>query len=157
MATAVSKRLQLRVLDTLRTADQPLTTSEVAMLINRSFETTRHALSTIGAVQVPDSYPTEWTIALADTPSLLRKAPSKFTDVDYTVSTKPVPNLVDAWNKQRGKLGEVLSLTEIDAKANPKQLALQLGTIAGTLAALSYSLSEVAGTPDWHDTLTKDN
>ena len=154
--TNVSKRLQLRVLDTLRTAGQPLTTSEVAMMVNRSFEATRKALNSVGAVRVEDAFPTEWTIATADTPSSMRKAPSKFSDIEYTVGTKEVPQLVDAWNKQRGKLGEVLALTEINSKADPKHLALQLGTVAGTLAALSYSLSEVANLPDWYDSLTKD-
>ena len=156
MATAVSKRLKLRVLDTLRTANQPLTTSEVAMLINRSFETTRHALTAVGAVRVEDSFPTEWTIATADTPSAFRKAPSKFTEVDYTVSANNVPNLVDAWNTQRGKLGEVLALTEINSKADPKHIALQLGTVAGTLAALACMIDEVSTLPDWYDSLTKD-
>jgi hypothetical protein len=127
------------------------------MLINRSFEATRKALSTVGAMPVADSYPTEWTIATADTPSSMRKAPGKFDEIEYTVGTKPVAGLVTAWNAQRGKLGELLSATEINTKTDPKQLAIQLGTIAGTLAALSYSLSEVAGSPDWLDQLTKDN
>lgn len=157
MATAVSKRLQLRILDALRTAGQPLTTSEVAMLVGKSFETTRHALGSIGAVRVADAFPTEWTIATADTPSSLRKAPSKFTEVDYTVSANNVPNLVDAWNTQRGKLGEVLALTEINSKADPKHIALQLGTVAGTLAALACMIDEVSTLPDWYDSLTKEN
>jgi hypothetical protein len=127
------------------------------MLINKSFETTRHALSTIGAVPVADSYPTEWTMSANSMPSALRKAPGKFSEIEYTVGTKPVSGLVTAWNAQRGKLGELLSMTEINTKTDPKQLAIQLGTIAGTLAALSYSLSEVAGSPDWLDQLTKDN
>ncbi len=155
--TNVSKRLQLRVLDTLRVAGQPLTTSEVAMLVNRSFEATRKALTVIGAMPIADSYPTEWTIATADTPSTLRKAPAKFTDIEYTVSTKEVPHLVTAWNEQHGKLGELLGATKIDSTINPKHLAVQLGTIAGTLAALACLLDEVAGSPDWLDQLTKDN
>lgn len=156
MATSISKKLQLRILDTLRTADTPLTTSEIAMLVNRSFETTRHALSVVGAKRVDDSYPTEWTIDDGFVPSSVRKAPSKFSEIEYTVSTKPVDMLVTAWNSSRANLAKSITDMEITPDSDPKDVALKLGTVAGSIAALSCLLDDVATRPDWYDTLTQE-
>lgn len=156
MAQKISKRLQARVLDILRIADTPLTTREVAMLVNRSYEATRQALALVGAERVDSSFPTEWKIADSNMPDALKKVPSKFDEVSYTVSTKDVVQLVQVWNSQREATGKAMTDTEITPDSNPKDLAIKLGTVAGSLAALAYQLSEVATRPDWFDVLTKE-
>lgn len=156
MSKSISKRLQVRVLDVLRTADTPLTTSEIAMLVNRSFEATRQALALVGAKRVDDSYPTEWTIDDGFVPATVNRAPSKFADVEYMVSTKPVDLLVNVWNESRASLAKSIADMEITPDSDPKDVALKLGTVAGSIAALSCLLDDVATRPDWYDTLTQE-
>ena len=156
MSKSISKRLQVRVLDVLRQAGTPLTTSEVAMLVNRSFEATRQALQLVGAKRVDDSYPTEWTIDETFTPDYLKKVPSKFDELSYTVSTKSFDTPIVLWNEQRDSLSKAIKALEIKPTDNPKDVAKKLGTTAGSIAHVAYRLSEVATRPDWYDILTQE-
>jgi hypothetical protein len=156
MATAISKKLQLKVLDALHTAGTPLTTSEVAMLINRSFETTRHALSVVGAIRVDGTFPSEWTIDTSYIPSHIKQVPSKFDELSYTVTTKPFDTPIVLWNEQRDSLSKAIKALEIKPTDNPKDVAKKLGTTAGSIAHVAYRLSEVATRPDWYDILTQE-
>ena len=156
MSQKISKRLQLRVLDTLRTANTPLTTSEVAMLVGRSFEATRRALAIVGAVRTDDSYPAKWTIDKQDIPTHLKKVPSKFTDDEYVVTTKAFDQPVVLWNEQRKTLSKAIASLEITPDAKPRELAKKLGTAAGSMAHVAYMLSEAQTHPNWYDELTQE-
>ena len=156
MASPVSKRLQLRVLDVLRTADTPLKTSEVAMLVNRSYEATRQALELVGAERVDTSYPTEWTISGSATPAHIQRVPSKYEDTEYTIGAAVYDAPVAMWNANRQNLAKSIADLDINPDDDPKAIALRLGNGAGTMAHLAYKLSEYATRPDWYEALSKE-
>lgn len=156
MASPVSKRLQLRVLDVLRTADTPLKTSEVAMLVNRSYEATRQALELVGAERVDTSFPTEWIISSAHTPAHIQRVPSKYEDTEYTIGAAIYDAPVAMWNANRQNLAKSIADLDISPDDDPKAIALRLGNGAGTMAHLAYKLSEYATRPDWYEALSKE-
>lgn len=156
MSAPVSKRLQLRVLDVLRTADTPLKTSEVAMLVNRSYEATRQALELVGAKRVDTSFPTEWIIDSAHTPAQVHRVPGKHNDAEYTIGVPVVPDPIVIWNEKREVLGQAITKFEITPDSNPREMAEMLGNAAGRMAYLAYKLDEYATRPDWYDTLSKE-
>lgn len=152
---AVSKRLQVRVLDALRLANTPLTTSDVAMLVGKSYEATRQALEIIGAERVDNSLPTEWRIPGA-MPEALQNVPSKNSGFDMTVSTAEFPTPVLTWNSQRETLASAIAKLEIKPTDKPSEVALKLGTTAGSMAYIAYQLNELATRPDWYELLTQE-
>lgn len=156
MASPVSKRLQLRVLDVLRTADTPLKTSEVAMLVNRSYEATRQALELVGAERVDTSFPTEWTISGSTTPAHIQRVPSKYEDTEYTIGAAVYDAPVAMWNANRQNLAKSIADLDISPDDDPKAIALRLGNGAGTMAHLAYKLAEYATRPDWYEALSKE-
>lgn len=156
MSAPVSKRLQLRVLDVLRTADTPLKTSEVAMLVNRSYEATRQALELVGAERVDTSFPTEWIIDSAHTPAGLQRVPSKYSDTDFIVGAMPYATPVAVWNEAKAALGKSISELDITPDADPAEVALKIGNVVSSMAYLSYKLNEHATRPDWYDALSKE-
>lgn len=156
MSKSISKRLQVKVLDAMRTAGTPLTTSEISILVGKSYESTRQALLIVGAEKVDDSFPTKWRMSDVALPVEGRTVPSNFHGDEYTVSTKPIEGLVQAWNESRESLGASLASTEITPNINPKNLAVQLGTVAGSIAALAYKLDEYATRPDWFESITEE-
>lgn len=157
MSTIVtSRRLKSRVLLAL-SGDEPLRTSEVAGIVGASVTATRAALESVGAIRIDTVYPTEWTITPPTIPEKGSKAvPSKFTGVEYVVTSKAVDDIVGAWNAQCAALGTAIAASAVVAGSDPKKLAKDLGTVAGSIAALSYALNGVAGKPDWLDILTPD-
>lgn len=151
-----SKRLKTRVLMALSSNEDGLRTSEIAGIVGASVTATRAALEAIGAVKVAEAYPTEWTIDGTKKPSLSKVVPSKFTGVEYVVTSKEVSDIVSAWNEQCAALGEAISRSTITSDSNTTKSAKDLGTLAGSIVALAFALSEVAGKPDWLDILTPD-
>lgn len=156
MSKAISKRLQVKVLDALRLADQPLTTSEVAMLVNKSYESTRQALLLVGAERVDNSFPTEWRISGSATPAHIQRVPSKYDETEYTVGASIYDAPVAMWNANKANLAKSIADLDIKPDSDPREIALRLGNGAGTLAHLAYKLSEVATRPDWYDLLTQE-
>lgn len=152
---AVSKRLQVRVLDALRLANTPLTTSDVAMLVGKSYESTRQALELVGAERVDNSLPTEWIIA-GNVSEVVQTVPSKNSGFDMTISTAEFPTPVLAWNSQRETLANAISKLEIKPTDKPREVALKLGTTAGSMAYVAYRLNELATRPDWYEALTQE-
>lgn len=155
MSKAISKRLQVKVLDALRLANTPLTTSEVAMLVNKSYESTRQALLLVGAERTDDSFPTKWKIS-AEAPANVQSVPSKHEGFDMTVSTTEFPAPVLTWNTQRESLGTAITKLEIKPTDKPSELAKKLGTTAGSMAYVAHRLNEVATRPDWYEILTEE-
>lgn len=156
MSKAISKRLQVKVLDALRLADTPLTTSEVAMLVNKSYESTRQALLLVGAERVDNSYPTEWRISGSHTPAQVQRVPGKHSDAEYTIGVPVVPDPIVIWNEKREVLGQAIAKFEITPDSNPREMAEMLGNAAGRMAYLAYKLDEYATRPDWYDALSKE-
>jgi hypothetical protein len=75
--------------------------------------------------------------------------------VDYTVSAKQTDDVVAVWNKQHEAVGQALSALVINRDLPIKKVAEQIGTLAGSLAALAYELQQVSDRPDWYDVLTE--
>lgn len=154
MTTYVSKRLQTQVLDLLRLTDEPMSTQDVALVLGKSQQAVRIALNECGAWRVDESHPVLWTVP--DTmKKATRRAPSKYAEIDLTVSTASVDNIVDTWNASVDTLSKAISELRIDPKSNPKKEAERIGTVAGSMAYLAYELNEVAGKPDWYEILTE--
>jgi hypothetical protein len=106
-------------------------------------------------VQLDGSYPVLWTIDGADGSSVPHRVASKHADVDYTVSAKQTDDVVAVWNKQHEAVGHALSALVINRDLPIKKVAEQIGTLAGSLAALAYELQQVSDRPDWYDVLTE--
>lgn len=156
MSKAISKRLQLKVIDALRTADTPLTTSTVAMLVNKSYESTRQALILVGAERVDNSFPTEWRISGSHTPAELQRVPSKHSDTDLVVGVSHYGTPVAVWNDAKAGLGKSISELSITPDSDPVDIALKLGNVASSIGYLAYKLNEYATRPDWYDALSKE-
>lgn len=124
-------------------------------MVGKSTQATSSALEASGALRVAGIYPTEWTIVGAETIVGSRIVNSKFDEETYTVSTATSDNLVSVWNAKRQDVADALAKLSISPKIDPKKAALQLGTIAGSLAALAYSLQENSSKPDWYIILTE--
>lgn len=152
MPIYVSDRLKTQVLDALRQAHDPLTTSEVAAILGKSHQATRTALIGSGAEKVDSSWPIMWT--LPDRISS-RKVPSQFSDVELTVGAKDVDDILNMWNENHDALGEAIKKLHINPDSTVSAVATQLGTIAGSMAYLAWQLSEVANKPDWYEILTE--
>lgn len=152
MATHVSKRTELKVIDAVRRAHTPLTTAEISILISKSFETTRHAIAQAGLVPVDGSFPTEWKIGGAEE---AKAVPSKHSGATYQVSATDQKITIEAWNGSREALGASIAELEITYKTKPKELAKKLGTVAGNIAALAYELEAVSARPEWYDLLSE--
>jgi len=152
MSTFVSKRLQTQVMDLLRLTDEPMTTQDVAVILGKSQQAVRIALNECGAWRVDDSYPVMWTVPDSLKVST-RRAPSKYAEIDITVSTMAVDNIVDNWNASVESLSAALSQLVITSDSNPKKEAERIGTVAGSMAYLAYELSQVANKPDWYEIL----
>jgi hypothetical protein len=156
MTVYVSDRLKFQVREALATIGQPATTADVAAIVGRSHNSVRVALRDAGSVvQLDGSYPVLWTIDGADGSSVSRRVASKHTDVDYTVSAKQTDDVVAVWNKQHEAVGQALSALVINRDLPIKKVAEQIGTLAGSLAALAYELQQVSDRPDWYDVLTE--
>lgn len=156
MAQKISKRLQARVLDILRIADTPLTTREVAMLVNRSYEATRQALALVGAERVDSSFPSEWKIPGSFTPATMQRVPSKYVDTDLVVAVEAYDKPVAVWNSAKDSLAKAISELTITPDDDPKQVALRVGNVVASMAYLAHRLEEVSTRPDWFDTLNKE-
>lgn len=152
MPIYVSDRLKTQVLDALRQAHDPLTTSEVAAIIGKSQQATRTALVGSGAEKVDSSWPIMWTLPdrISD-----RKVPSQFSDVQLTVGAKDVDDILNMWNESHDALGEAIKRLHINPDSTVSAIATQLGTIAGSIAYLAYQLDNVADKPDWYEILTE--
>lgn len=137
----------------LADADRPLKTSEVALIVGKSTPATSNALRAVGATPVAGVYPTEWA-SNSDTVLSSRIVPSKFDGEQYIVSTVETDNLVQVWNERHDDLANNLAKLVITPKSDPKKMAVQLGTIAGSIASLAYNLHAVADKPDWYLILT---
>ena len=156
MTVYVSDRLKFQVREALATIGQPATTADVAALVGRSHNSVRVALRDAGSVvQLDGSYPVLWTIDGADGSTNTRRVASKHADVDYTVSAKQTDDVVAVWNKQHEAVGQALSALVINRDLPIKKVAEQIGTLAGSLAALAYELQQVNDRPDWYDVLTE--
>jgi hypothetical protein len=152
----VSDRLKFQVREALATIGQPATTADVAAIVGRSHNSVRVALRDAGSVvQLDGSYPVLWTIDGADGSSVSRRVASKHADVDYTVSAKQTDDVVAVWNKQHEAVGQALSALVINRDLPIKKVAEQIGTLAGSLAALAYELQQVSDRPEWYDVLTE--
>ena len=136
MAIFTSKKLQLQVLQALKDADRPMRTAEVAAVVGKTAPAVAAALEQSGARKLL-GYPAKWTIDGANTIIGSRIAPSKFEGEQYVVTTAPTDELVAAWNEKCEAVGAALTKLHITPKSDPAELALQLGTIAGSLAALA--------------------
>lgn len=156
MSKAISKRLQVKVLDALRLADTPLTTSEVAMLVNKSYESTRQALLLVEAERVDNSFPTEWRISGSHTPAHIQRVPNKHTDAEYTIGVPVASNPIAVWNDKRDALSKAIAQFEITPDSDPIESAQMLGNLAGRMSYLAYRLDECATRPDWYDLLSKE-
>lgn len=156
MSKAISKRLQVKVLDALRLADTPLTTSEVAMLVNKSYESTRQALLLVEAERVDNSFPTEWRISGSHTPAELQRVPSKHSETDLVVGATHYGTPVAVWNEAKAGLGKSISELSITPDSDPAEVALKLGNVASSIGYLAYKLNEYATRPDWYDALSKE-
>lgn len=152
----VSKRLQLKVIDALRLADTPLTTSDVAMLIGRSYATAREALVIVGAERVDNSFPTEWRISGSHTPATLQRVPNEHNDAEFTIGVPVSSNPVALWNEKRNALSRAIDVAEITPESDPREIAKAIGNAAGRMAYLAYKLDEYATRPDWYDALSKE-
>jgi hypothetical protein len=62
---------------------------------------------------------------------------------------------VKIWNSQREAVGKSLQELEITPTLDVKKAADQIGTLAGSLAALAYTLDSVQGMPDWYEIITE--
>ena len=156
MTVYVSDRLKFQVREALATIGQPATTADVAAIVGRSHNSVRVALRDAGSVvQLDGSYPVLWTIDGADGSSVSRRVASKHADVDYTVSAKQTDDVVAVWNKQHEAVGQALSALVINRDLPIKKVAEQIGTLAGSLAALAYELQQVSDRPEWYDVLTE--
>ena len=151
MAVFVSDRLRVTVLDALRVAGQPLSALDLASMLGKSPQAVREALKDSGAVSVDDSRPALWTLPGE---RMEKRAPAKHTEVDYIVSTKQTDDIVAIWNAQREAVGVSLTQLEIVSSMKPGKVAEQVGSLAGSLAALAYSLDQVKSMPDWYEILT---
>lgn len=152
MAVFTSKRLQSTVLDAMRLVGEPMSVTEISKVIGKSRQAVRHALQESGAVIVDDSRPVLW--ALPDAIHGARRVPCKHNEVEFIVSTKDGANLITIWNKQREKIGKMIGNLEIEPSLDPRDMAEQLGSLAGSLAALAYDLDKVGNMPDWFEILT---
>ena len=152
MPIYVSDRLKTQVLDALRQARDPLTTSEVAAILGKSHQATRTALVGSGAEKVDSSWPIMWTLPdrISD-----RKVPSQFNDVELTVGAKAVDDILNMWNSSHEALGDAIKRLSINEDTTPSAISEQLGTIAGSIAYLAWQISQVAGKPDWYEILTE--
>jgi hypothetical protein len=156
MTVYVSDRLKFQVREALATIGQPATTADVAALVGRSHNSVRVALRDAGSVvQLDGSYPVLWTIEGPNGATASRRVLSKHADVDYTVSAKATEDVVAVWNKQHEAVGQALSALVINRDLPIKKVAEQIGTLAGSLAALAYELQQVSDRPDWYDVLTE--
>jgi hypothetical protein len=156
MTVYVSDRLKFQVREALASIGQPATTADVAALVGRSHNSVRVALRDAGSVvQLDGSYPVLWTIDRTDGLNGSRRVASKHADVDYTVSAKQADDVVAVWNKQHEAVGQALSALVINRDLPIKKVAEQIGTLAGSLAALAYELQQVSDRPDWYDVLTE--
>jgi hypothetical protein len=154
MKVTVGTRLQMLVTEALMQARTPLRTSEVAQITGRSVTAVKAALEASRAERVPGVAPTEWV--LPDTPAAgPMRVPSKHDGIEFTVSTKTADGIVEIWNKQRDSVGKSLQELEITPTLDPKKAAMQIGTLAGSLAALAYTLAGVQGMPDWYEIITE--
>jgi hypothetical protein len=154
MAVFTSKRLQASVLDTMRMIGEPMSVTELSKVIGKSRQAVRHALQESGAVVIDDSRPVLW--ALPEGMSITKRVPGKHNEVEYVVSTKASSNFVDIWNKQREKIGASITGLAIEPSTDPGDMAVQLGSLAGSLAALAYDLEQVKNMPDWYEILTEE-
>lgn len=152
MATFISKRLQASVLDTLRLTGEPMSVKNIAATLGISQQSVRAALENSGAVIADDSRPSLWV--LPESLVGAKRVPCKHNDIEFVVSTKATKDIVALWNKQRATIGSSVAELEIDAKLNPGKTAEQLGSLAGSLAALAYELDQVKSMPDWYEILT---
>lgn len=154
MKVTVGTRLQMLVIETLMQARTPLRTSEIAQITGRSVTAVKAALEASRAERVPGVAPAEWY--LPESGELgPRRVPSKHADLDFLVSTKTTDNIVELWNKQREVVGQSMKELNITEKLNPKKAAEQIGTLAGSLAALAYTLASVQDMPDWYEIITE--
>ena len=152
MPIYISTRLQTQVIDALRQASVPLTTSDVSNIIGKSAQATRTALIASGATKLDDSWPIMWTL-----PDRIsgRKVPSQFNDVELTVGAKEVDDILNMWNESHEALGEAVKRLHINPDSTVSAVAAQLGTIAGSIAYLAWQLDQVASKPDWYEILTE--
>lgn len=154
MKVTVGTRLQMLVTEALMQARTPLRTSEVAQVTGRSVTAVKAALEASRAERVPGVTPAEWY--LPDTGAAgPRRAPSKHDGAEFIVSTKTTDDIVAIWNKQHDAVGKSLQELEIVPTLDPKKAAEQIGTLAGSLAALAYTLASVQGMPDWYEIITE--
>lgn len=152
MPIYISTRLQTQVIDALRQASVPLTTSDVSNIIGKSAQATRTALIASGATKLDDSWPIMWTL-----PDRIsgRKVPSQFSDVELTVGAKDVDDILNMWNENHEILGDSIKKLHISPDSTASAIAHQLGTIAGSIAYLAWQLDRVADKPDWYEILTE--
>jgi len=153
MKVTVGSRLQMLVTETLMQAHTPLRTSEVAQITGRSVTAVKAALEASRAERVPGVAPAEWVLPDTDAAGP-RQVPSKHKGVQFTVSTKTTDGIVKIWNSQREAVGKSLQELEITPTLDVKKAADQIGTLAGSLAALAYTLDSVQGMPDWYEVIT---
>ena len=153
---AISKRLQLTILQLLTDAGEPMKTSEIATAVGRTPTAVVRALEGTSAYRLPDTRPAEWTIR-TEAPMLTKVVPSKFSDNAYVVSSGSAAGLLKAWNDKHKTVGETLAKFAITPDTDPEKMALQLGTVAGSIAALAYALKSVADDDNWYAKLTDES
>lgn len=150
-----STRLQQQVVELLAAHGKPMRVSEIVPLIGRSTSAISAALKLSAAEPVPGSSPIEWRIHAAPSGQMAaRHVPSKFEGSSYIVSSTAEPPTIDDWNERKAEVAGMLSGLAVTYKSDPVKLSEQLGTMAGTLAAIAYTLSAVADKPDWYALLT---
>jgi hypothetical protein len=136
----------------MRVVGEPISSNELAKVLGKSPQAVRQALSSSGAIKIDDSRPILW--ALPGSIRMEQRVPAKFSDVDYVVSTKQTDDIVAIWNAQREAVGTSLTQLEIVSTMKPGKVAEQVGSLAGSLAALAYALDQVKSMPDWYEILT---
>lgn len=156
MKVTVGSRLQMLVTEALMQAQTPLRTSEVAQITGRSVTAVKAALEASRAERVPGVTPAEWVLPETGAAGP-RRVPSKHKGIEFTVSTKTTEGIVKIWNSQREAVGKSLQELEITPTLDVKKAADQIGTLAGSLAALAYTLDSVQGMPDWYEVITDEN
>jgi hypothetical protein len=136
----------------MRVIGEPVSVNTLAGTLGKSPQAIRQALDGSGVIKIDDSRPVLY--ALPDTMIGARRVPSKHDEIEYVVSTKAADAIVELWNSQRESIGGSLARMEIVSSMKPGAVAEQIGTLAGSLAALAFELDQVKSMPDWYEILT---
>ena len=149
----------LRLVATTLQTIGPATVRDVATTAGLAYNTVKTALMVLSAALVPNTYPAEWEIDLANVDASLFQAPGpKLTKTASTTSVDLVQSdgWVPRWDALRPKFGVTISHLAIDPAVDPGKLAEDFAKGASTLASIAYALRQVENQPEWFELMGGD-